>query len=162
MFATDFIELFGKLIMETIEINGNAYQLDVEKAKELGLLKDIKPRSWEEYCNIINCIPNSGYFTYNKKTSVLGTSYDVFKSKEEAKAFYALGKLIQLRDAWVGDWEPDWKKVYNKYTIINARDRIDLNTAIFDSGALAFPTKEMANDFLNTFRDLIEEAKMFL
>ena len=35
--------------METIEINGNTYQLDIEKAKELRLLKDTKPRSWEEY-----------------------------------------------------------------------------------------------------------------
>ena len=37
--------------METIEIDGKKYQLDVEKAKELGLLKYIIPRSWEEYCN---------------------------------------------------------------------------------------------------------------
>ena len=150
--------------METIEINGKSYLIDIEKATEQGLLKekDSKPRSWKEYCNIMNCIPNSGYFTYNKKTSVLGTSYDVFKSKEEAKAFYALGKLIQLRDAWIGDWEPDWKKVYNKYTIINARERIYLNTAIFTSSILAFPTKEMATEFLETFSDLIEEAKMFL
>ena len=27
---------------------------------------------------------------------------------------------------------------------------------------LVFPTKEMRDDFLETFRDLIEQAKMFL
>ena len=37
--------------MKTIEIDGNAYQLDVEKAKKLGLLKDARSQSWEEYCN---------------------------------------------------------------------------------------------------------------
>lgn len=147
--------------MKTIEIDGKSYLIDIEKAAEQGLLKekDNKPRSWEEYDRALKHLYiTSGY----DKVGVGGTRYDHFATETEAKAFCALGKLIQLRDAWVGDWEPDWKKVYNKYTIINARDRIDLNTAIFDSGALAFPTKEMANDFLETFRDLIEEAKMFL
>lgn len=147
--------------MKTIEIDGKSYLIDIEKAAEQGLLKekDNKPRSWEEYDRALKHLYiTSGY----DKVGVGGTRYDHFATETEAKAFCALGKLIQLRDAWVGDWEPDWKKVYNKYTIINARDRIDLNTAIFDSGALAFPTKEMATDFLETFRNLIEEAKMFL
>ena len=133
--------------METIEINGNAYQLDVEKAKELGLLKDTKPRSWEEYCN------NTKRNTYD---------YDEFFSREESMAFIAFGKLIQLRDAWCGNWKPDWDEVYTKYTIVNARGRIELNTATFNSRVLAFPTEKMATEFLETFRDLIEEAKMFL
>ncbi len=147
--------------MKTIEIDGKSYLIDIEKATEQGLLKekDSKPRSWEEYENTAS---NNVFLTSVYQLENDERAYDVFYSEDEAKAFCALGKLIQLRDAWVGDWEPDWKKVYNKYTIINARDRIDLNTAIFDSGALAFPTKEMANDFLETFRNLIEEAKMFL
>lgn len=147
--------------MEIIEINGKEYKLDIEKAKKQGSLKekDDKPCSWEEYDRALKHLyVTSGY----DKVGVGGTRYDHFATETEAKAFCAFGKLIQLRDAWVGDWKPDWKEVYNKYTIINARDRIDLNTAIFDSGALAFPTKEMANDFLETFRDLIEQAKMFL
>lgn len=151
--------------MKTIEIDGKSYLIDIEKATEQGLLKekDSKPHSWEEYReNILlyqRCKFSAEEYNFERTEDF---SYKVFGSPEEAKAFCALGKLIQLRDAWVGDWKPDWKKVYNKYTIINARDRIDLNTAIFDSGALAFPTKEMANDFLETFHDLIEEAKMFL
>lgn len=151
--------------MKTIEIDGKEYQLDIDKAKEQGLLKekDNKPCSWEEY---MLSLKNKAYRStadYDYRYIENGDCpYDAFRTPEELKAFCALGKLIQLRDAWVGDWEPDWKKVYNKYTIINDRDRIDLNTAIFDSGALAFPTKEMANDFLETFRNLIEQAKMFL
>lgn len=153
--------------MKTIEIDGKSYLIDIEKATEQGLLKekDSKPRSWKEYSDIYE--EKVGHYTNAADIDADAQCracrcYDSFVSEDEAKAFCALGKLIQLRDAWVGDWEPDWKKVYNKYTIINARDRIDLNTAIFDSGALAFPTKEMANDFLETFRNLIEEAKMFL
>lgn len=149
--------------MEIIEINGKEYQLDIDKAKEQGLLKekDTKPRSWEEYEDTWVCLNSHVTYAsdYNSNDSL---SYDIFNSEEEARAFCALGKLIQLRDAWCGKWKPDWNEMYTKYTIINARDRINLNTAIFDSGVLAFPTEEMATDFLETFRNLIEEAKMFL
>lgn len=119
----------------------------LKKAKELGLLKDTKPRSWEEYCN------NTKRNTYD---------YDEFSSREESIAFIALGKLIQLRDTWYGNWKPDWDEVYAKYTIVNTKGRIRVSTTIFTSRVLAFPTEEMATEFLETFSDLIEEAKMFL
>ena len=158
--------------METIEINGKVYQLDVEKAKELELLKekDSKPRSWEEYETawvMPDCDVNYASY-YNSYDSL---TYDIFNSEEEARAFCALGKLIQLRDAWVGDWEPDWEVEWKqsqlssevrKYTIICYSNELSICYTIWRSNVLAFPTEEMANDFLNTFRDLIEEAKMFL
>ena len=152
--------------METIEINGKEYQLDINKAKEQGLLKEknSKPHSWEEYVKMAETtqvIPCDAYanFFYKKQKRI---TYDVFNSSAEAKAFCALGKLIQLRDTWYGNWKPDWNEVYTKYTIVNARGHIELNTATFNSRVLAFPTEEMANDFLETFSDLIDEAKMFL
>ena len=89
----------------------------------------------------------------------------------EAKAFCALGKLIQLRDAWVGDWEPDWEVEWKqsqlssevrKYTIIYYSNELSICYTIWRSNVLAFPTEEMATDFLKTFRNLLEQAKMFL
>lgn len=134
--------------METIKINGNAYQLDVEKAKELGLLKDTKPRSWEEYCN------NTKRNTYD---------YDEFSSREESMAFIAFGKLIQLRDAWWGDWRPDWSiNSKCKYTIEAECGKISKMQVSSIHSTLVFPTEEMRNDFFETFRDIIEQAKMFL
>ena len=152
--------------METIEINGKEYQLDIDKAKEQGLLKekDSKPHSWEEYvkmaetAQIIPCDAYANYFDKKQKR----ITYDVFNSTNEAKAFCALGKLIQLRDAWYGNWKPDWNENYTKYTIVNARGGIELCMGTSNSRVLAFPTKEMATEFLETFSDLIEEAKMFL
>lgn len=154
--------------MKTIEIDGKSYLIDIEKATEQGLLKeeDKKPRSWEEYVKMaetIQIVPCDVYANYfDKKDQGRRITYDVFNSEEEARAFCALGKLIQLRDAWWGEWKPDWNEVYSKYAIVNASGCIDFNTATFNSRVLAFPTKEMAIDFLKTFRDLIEEAKMFL
>ena len=149
--------------METIEINGKVYQLDVEKAKELELLKekDSKPRSWEEY-ETAWVMPDDDVNYASYYNSYDSLAYDIFNSEEKARAFCALGKLIQLRDAWVGDWKPDWNEIYTKYTIINDRGHITSNTATYNTRVLAFPTKEMTTDFLEIFRDLIEEAKMFL
>lgn len=146
--------------MKTIEIDGQLYLINIEKAKEQGLLKepDIRPRSWNDYVLKrslrmgIRVDHNDGEFC----------RYDTFLSKEETKAFCALGKLIQLRDAWWGEWKPDWSNDENKYHVWIMVDEICIDKAIHIQHVLAFPTEEIAIDFLNTFRDLIEEAKMFL
>lgn len=135
----------------------------LKKAKEQGLLKekDSKPRSWEEYETAwvmpdgdVNCASD-----YNSDDSL---TYDIFNSEEEARAFCALGKLIQLRDEWWGKWKPDWNEMYTKYTIVNARGHITFNTATYNTRVLAFPTEEMRDDFLKIFRNLLEQAKIFL
>ncbi len=136
--------------MKTIEIDGKSYLIDIEKATEQGLLKekDDKPRSWEGYCN-------------NTKRNIY--EYCDFSSREENLAFIALGKLIQLRDAWWGDWKPDWHiNSQCKYTIEVGENRIDKMQVSSINAILVFPTQEMRDDFLGTFRDLIEKAKMFL
>lgn len=143
--------------MKTIEIDGKSYLIDIEKATEQGLLKekDTKPRSWEEFMNTrfpMQCSHG------NREDIVLSTAL----SQEEAKALKALNKLIILRDAWWGEWKPDWEKSNTKYGICAYRNKIDTFNVILDSRLLAFPTAEMCEDFLETFRDLIEEAKMFL
>ena len=134
--------------MKTIEIDGNTYQLDVEKAKELGLLKDTRPQSWEEYCN------NTKRNTYD---------YDEFSSREESMAFIAFGKLIQLRDVWVGNWKPDWNdSSKRKWCIINDINGLVIGLYGNTSRSLSFPTENMANDFLDAFYDLLRQAKIFL
>ena len=149
--------------MTTIEINGKEYQLDIDKAKELGLLKekDNKPRSWEEYEDTWVCLNSNVTYAsdYNNNDSL---AYDIFNSKEEARAFCALGKLIQLRDAWWGDWKPDWRNDEKKCCIYSFNSGMRISDTCYSPFILAFPTKEMATDFLETFRNLTEEAKMFL
>lgn len=153
--------------MKTIEIDGKSYLIDIEKATEQGLLKekDNKPHSWEEYIGACNentesCTNASNLDTDDRYRA--WRFYDTFNSPEEAKAFCALGKLIQLRDAWWGEWKPDWSNDEDKYHVCIMVDEICIDKAIHIQHVLAFPTKEMATDFLKTFRDLIEEAKMFL
>lgn len=145
--------------METIEIDGKSYLIDIEKATEQGLLKekDSRPRSWEEYDKAIKLLHVTSEYD---KVGVGRTRYDNFATANKAKAFCALGKLIQLRDAWVGDWKPDWNNDSKpKYCIDFEENEAIINIHYICQALLVFPTKEMAEEFLNCFHDLFEEAK---
>lgn len=152
-------------IMKTIEIDGKSYLIDIEKAKEQGLLKEKnnKPRSWEEFVKLHyseDIVRGFSATAFDYRQNPL---YNRFNTANEAKAFCALGKLIQLRDAWLGDWKPDWSEDKAKYYIHIYDNKICIGGySNYWQQTFAFPTKEMANDFLETFRNLIEEAKMFL
>lgn len=152
--------------MEPIEINGKSYLIDIEKAAEQGVLKekDCKPRSWKEHairrCETNNFFSSTGVNDDDGEDVIC--DYDIFNSMDEAKAFCALGKLIQLRDAWWGEWRPNWDNGGNKYIITTERGNILASFMFVYNSILAFPTEEMRDDFLATFRDLIELAKMFL
>lgn len=151
--------------MKTIEIDGKSYLIDIEKATEQGLLKerDSKPRSWKEYSDIYE--EKVGHYTNASDIDIDAQCkkcrcYDSFNSDDEAKAFCALGKLIQLRDAWWGEWRPKWN--IPRYTILCFYNELCKDMSTLYSEILSFPTSEMRDDFLNTFRDMIEQAKMFL
>lgn len=71
----------------------------------------------------------------------------------------ALGKLLQLRDYWVGDWKINSDSLDNIYVVHNNKDKItEIDIVYYENYSLTFPTKEMANEFINCFRDLIKEA----
>ena len=50
-------------------------------------------------------------------------------------------------------------KFSDNYCIIGAGDRFKMCIFRQCRHALSFPTKEMAEDFMNTFKDLLEIAK---
>ena len=153
--------------METIQINGKSYLIDIEKATEQGLLKekDNRPRSWREYAAAME---KERYG--NGDVVMFDIAESVFPTKEEATAFAALCRLIHLRDAWwgEGEWRPNYEPDYvadnSVYNIVYAAGSgiITKDNPCYINRILAFPTPEMATDFLKTFRDLIEQAKMFL
>ena len=98
--------------METIQINGKSYLIDIEKATEQGVLKekDNRPQSWREYAAAME---KERYG--NGEAVMFSIAESVFPTKEEATAFAALCRLIHLRDAWWGDWRPNWKDNTEKF-----------------------------------------------
>lgn len=151
--------------METIQFNGNTYLFDIAEAFKHNILKQIpdRPTSLEEYrdtCDTSGCTHSSSLDI--SEHGIGRRFYDFFNSEDEAKAFCYLGWLIQLRDAWWGDWRPNWEAGRCMYSIDVYKNTVCLSNAFTYNSILVFPTKEMCNDFLDKFRDLIEQAKMFL
>ena len=125
--------------------------LTLDKAKEWykkgGELKEIAlqvftkdelnplPRSWEEFCKRGNPIAS---WRYN-----IPTKYE------------ALLKLEQLRDCWRQGWKPTNDDT--GYCIIHYPTEYSIMSFCFIS-FLSFPTREIAEEFLKCFRDLIEKA----
>lgn len=133
--------------------------------------KNDKPRTWEEFCENYPlrkdefCISGGGIIkqVYSLIIGKNRTYKNWCTSKQEAEAFLALMQLGQLRKAWVGDWNPEIKKKYGIIYYSNLIRCFNTDFGIFDTPSLlTFPTKGMAEDFLNCFKDLCETAKILL
>ena len=76
----------------------------------------------------------------------------------------ALCQLLVCRNAWWKQlrWKPDWNSENEKYCIECQCGKIACNEYATTNKILTFPTPKNRNQFLETFRDLIEEAKELL
>jgi hypothetical protein len=64
-----------------------------------------------------------------------------------------------LRDCWRQGWKPNWLEGnIQKYVIQKWRDKCSIKTTYVTHSFLSFPTYEMAEEFLECFKDLIEKA----
>lgn len=153
--------------MTTITLEGKEYQLDIEQAKELGLLKekDGRVRSWEEFKE--KYIRDIGYVYIEELKHTQTTAIPLYIGDQltvhEAKSLAAFSKLLKLRRDWIGEWEPNWEDTNTSYGVIWVnKNKIQANTACTLTWSLSFPDYKMAKEFLETFRDLIEEAKILI
>lgn len=147
-----------------IDESKSTFEKIVFKKKECS-----KPRSWEEYCNNLK-----GEFYYIRDdrdsigksftcTGVVSAYKNYVPSKELAEAFLAMMQLMSLRQAWIGDWEPDWKLPTAKYCIFrDGTSRIAAGTTYCAARSLSFPTKEMAEYFIDCFKDLLNTARSLI
>ena len=80
------------------------------------------------------------------------------------KPMLALCQLLVCRNAWWKQlgWKPDWTDICMKYCIGYNKDVASKAVSSFSNYILAFPTEDIRDLFLYTFRDLIEEAKELL
>ena len=147
-----------------IDKENSSFEKIVFKKKE----EDTKPRSWEEYCYLQKCKHAKCYYM-DKNAYIINTDWNdmtrpkvwrsVLPSKELAEAFRAMMQLMSLRQSWIGDWEPDWSDGCLKHCIICFYNKIDIDTYCSVSSPLSFPTREMAEDFTNCFKDLLNAAR---
>ena len=162
---------------QTIEIEVPDDKKAVWKDNKI-VFEDIKPplpKTWKEFCKQNNINKNkkeafidiSGEIETIKKVNaqrIVDYDKNVLPSRQAAEQHLALMQLHQLRDCYRQGWTPDWENKSIMYTIKNCYKVItkiiepmivnERNRCAF----LSFPTYEMAEEFLNNFRDLIEQA----
>lgn len=114
------------------------------------------PKTWEEYCKRTKDYISYFWSSSSSPNSIIKSwfegSYNEFSTKERVKQYVALGKLLQLRDYWVGDWKINSDNIYVIYKNV-------IMAAVHNNDfPLTFPTREMAKEFKNCFEDLIKEA----
>jgi hypothetical protein len=150
--------------MINITLEGKEYQLDIEQAKKLNLLKekDDRVRSWKEFTN--KHLNSNSFYCSDGTVHQTTSPYDLPEqlTPHEAKALAAFSKLLKLRRDWIGEWDPDWTDGSVKYIIRIWKNNIWFEEKCNTSSSLSFPTEQMAREFSETFRDLIEEAKILI
>ena len=124
------------------------------------------PRSWEEFCRG-NPIKISEAVICTESTIVTcdyseirdsDCDREICPSQKSAEAHLAMIQLEQLRNCWWNGWEPIWD-CSEKWCIRLWGNELSIGIATNISRFLTFPTREMAEEFLKCFKDLIEKAK---
>ena len=126
----------------------------------LNIKVEYLPKTWEEFCknnpiNVGEVAPNSCSVIIPlmaHRTRYADIDKCSLPNSSAAKAHIALMQLHQLRDCYRGQVNP----TLCLYSIM--RGVFDLIVVRDASRFLSFPTKELAQEFLTNFKDLIEEA----
>lgn len=160
--------------MKELKINPpEGYVIDEKKSTIYNIVfkkKNELPATWEEFCkqnlstkgeyfiavtsDVVEYISNSILFRDKDCDKLL------LSTKEDAEAHLALIQLHRLRDVYRQGWVPDWKNLFqHKFAItqfFNKAEVIEVNTA---NTFLSFQSREIAEQFLKNFEDLILKAK---
>lgn len=128
------------------------------------LEEDKYPNTWEKcidkfkklyYISRSTCLVS--YITLAGITNYTGLKYCV-PSEKIAKQIRALEQLLVCRDAWRNGWVSSNNDTTDRGAIYRKGNNLEVVNTVFNNCILQFPTKEIAEKFLNTFRNLIEEA----
>lgn len=134
------------------------------------VFEDIKPqlpKTWEEFCKTKNIDESEAYINSSSEcveiVGIVGRTRRYYKdknvlpSKKVAEQHLALMQLHQLRDCYRQGWIPDWDD--EKFIItVNYKEFYSVGKCIKTKEFLAFQSREIAEEFLTNFRDLIKQA----
>ena len=124
------------------------------------------PETWEDFCHLYTIKGKEYYISYNGTIEEMGDyrrlaniDKTLLPSIEAAKAHLALMQLHQLRDCYRQGWVPDWENgVSDKYCIVFTENKYTIFRHNQMRRFLSFQSQELAEKFLNNFKDLIKQA----
>lgn len=138
------------------EQGGEYRNIALTAFNEHELIGDRLPKTWNEYCakhgevgDKIKASLNTAYTIINKY---------IFSDYKQAQAYITKMKLHLLRDEYRQGWKPNYNIRQDKYTIVYSNNW-GLTVVIYQTPRfLSFQTREIAEEFLTNFRELIEQA----
>ena len=145
------------------------YEIDKEQSTErqIVLKKIERPRTWEEYCEKMK--GKDSYFYNNTIRRIVDSQFgsepilSEFEDMEDVETFVAFSRLRKMRRQWVGSWEPDWtNEKQDKYAVYAKLNELTYGVRNIVSAPLSFPTYQMCIEFLDCFKDYLEQAKPLL
>ena len=145
---------------------GELKELALSAFTEKEIKEIVLPNTWEEFCKMYPVKDDEWYISASSNIIRMSqgkrfTFYNcnILPSLQSAKAHLAQMQLEQLRDCYRQGWVPDWKNSYQwKWCIIFDTDTFIITAGICYNHFLSFQSKEIAEKFLNNFKDLIETA----
>ena len=132
------------------------------------VFEDIKPqlpRTWEEFCENYKASKGEAYINTCSDIVKLLINGDkrakiedrnILPSEQAAEAHLAYMQLHQLRDCYRQGWKPKLQDC--NFTIVYNIEWKLVVGAYQSSRFLSFQSKEIADEFLTNFRDLIKLA----
>ena len=150
------IELSLDTAKRLYEQGGEYRDIALTAFKEHELIGDRLPKTWDEYC-----AKHGG--VGNKIDESLGSAYTiinryVFLDYKQTQAYIAKMMLHLLRDEYRQGWKPNYNIRQDKYTIVYSINW-GLTVVIYQTPRfLSFKSREIAEEFLTNFRELIEQA----
>lgn len=148
------------------------YEIDTEKSTfEKIIFKKIEnklPKTWEEFCKQTHVeteyfITNySGIVSIGSRKREYNSDKNLLSTFKDAEAHLALIQLHRLRDVYRQGWVPNWNDGTGKYCILFNPDNLDIVTYTRTPHFLSFQSREIAQEFIKNFKDLIEKAKVLI
>ena len=131
--AKEYYEAGGELRNIALQAFGKGEILDI-----------VLPNTWEEYLKILQKEDN--------------TKYNLALVAHQSETAQAYMKLRYLRDYYRQGWEPDWFDYEQRKLCIVENDGLEVDECYQFRQFLAFQTRELAEQFLDNFRDIIIKA----
>ena len=150
-------------------------QLSIEQAKEMFGKDEVMdkllldnfpelhnpklPKKYEDLEKISGCFINTDSSIlagcmYNANNN----NYNLFRTFKEAESAIAKAKLSQLMAVYIGDWVPDWSDDnQDKWCIERMGMILNVDYRSSSYGYLSFPTRELAELFLQNFKEDISK-----
>jgi acyl-CoA hydrolase len=133
-------------------------KVSVQKEKPKAL-----PKTWEEVKYFDGFYVSAiGQTVSLEKIKAANTNRNTFKTKEQAEASIALAQLSILREIYRQGWVPDWSKDEGpniKWCIHYIEGKPEIDSWRTREFFLSFESKAIAEQFLENFCDLIEQAR---